>query len=85
MTISTVFRLCLGMLRPSDPVITPEVRTQWIRAYLQSKYELQGRGSADIPEVLLQLSDVEHQLVEIVSIQTGVYVLMLSLLKLPLK
>ena len=57
----------LGMIKPEEPEITPEVRLEWIRCYLEAKYTHFGKDPADIPEVLVEFSDVEHAILEAVS------------------
>ena len=55
-----------GMVKPEEPEITPEVRLEWIRCYLEAKYTHFGKDPTDIPEVLVEFSDVEHAILEAV-------------------
>ena len=57
-----------GMVKPDDPKLTAEVRLEWIRCYLEAKYTHLGKDPADIPEVLVEFSDVEHAIIETVRI-----------------
>ena len=55
-----------GMVQPDEPEISPEIRLEWIRCYLEAKYTHFGKDPADIPEVLVAFNDVEHAIIEAV-------------------
>ena len=57
-----------GWVEPGEPVLTPEVRRQYIEAYLQAKCEHEGRDRKDVSPEEWELLDLQHQVIEFVSI-----------------
>ena len=57
-----------GWVEPGEPVLTPEVRRQYIEAYLQAKCEHEGRNRKDVSPEEWELLDLQHQVIEFVSI-----------------
>ena len=55
-----------GILKPDDPEITPDVRSLWIRRYMERKYELMGKNSKSIPDLVLEKFGVEQELFAVV-------------------
>ena len=58
-----------GILKPDDPEITHEVRSLWIRRYMERKYELMGKDPKSIPDLVLEKSGVEQELFAVVNSQ----------------
>ena len=54
------------MYKPEDPDFTPEIRTLWIRSYVEASYEHDGRDASAIPESAYELADVECAILEVV-------------------
>ena len=53
---------------PGEPALTPEVRRQYIEAYLEAKCEHEGRDRKDVSAAEYELMDLQHQVIEFASI-----------------
>ena len=55
-----IFAWCV----PGDPPLTPEVRRQYLEAYLEAKCEHEGRDRKDVSPEEWELMDLQHQVME---------------------
>ena len=56
----------LGWCQPGEPALTPEVRRQYIEAYLKAKCDHEGRDPKDVSAEEWELIDLQHQVIEFV-------------------
>ena len=57
-----------GFLSTDCPDVPDSVKSLWIRNYVERKYELQGKQSSEIPEVVFEKAEIEFALAEIVRV-----------------
>ena len=58
----------VGWCQPGEPVLTPEVRRQYLEAYLEAKCEHEGRDRKDVSPEEWELMDLQHQVIEFATI-----------------
>ena len=59
---------CMGWSKPCESVLTPEVRRQYLEAYLEAKCEHEGRDRKDVSPEEWELMDLQHQVIEFATI-----------------
>ena len=69
----------LDLCQPGDAPLTPEVRRQYLEAYLDAKCEYKGRERKDVSPEEWELMDLQHQVIEFaamfdITIETLMYV-----------
>ena len=69
----------LNWSQPGEPALTPEVRRQYLKAYLEAKCEHKGREKKQISPEEQELIDLQHQVIEFATIfnftiETFIYV-----------
>ena len=62
------YTLLLGMIQPSDPDLTKDDLDSWIRYYVEVKWRLQGKDTSRIPDHVMELAQLEHEIMTIVRI-----------------
>ena len=58
--------LWLEWCQPGEPALTPEIRRQYLEAYLEAKCEHEGRDRKCVSAEELELMDLQHQVMEFI-------------------
>ena len=54
------------MYEKEDPDISPDLREQWIRSYIEAKYEYEGLKNDCIPDHVYDITDIKCSIIETV-------------------